>query len=57
MAKKITPDTPVGMITGWGAEMSHSKMEEYGLNFLVSKPFDLDQILNVVAEAMESKGG
>jgi DNA-binding NtrC family response regulator len=57
MAKKITPDTPVGMITGWGAERSHSKMEEYGLNFLVSKPFNLDQILNVVAEAMESKGG
>ena len=55
--KKISPDTPVGMITGWGAEMSQSKMDEYGLDFLISKPFDLNRILNVVAETMESKGG
>ncbi len=57
MIKKISPQTPVGMITGWGAEMSQSKMAEYGLDFLVSKPFDLNRLLNVVAETMESKGG
>jgi nitrogen-specific signal transduction histidine kinase/ActR/RegA family two-component response regulator len=57
MIKKISPDTPVGMITGWGAEMSQSKMDEYGLDFLIPKPFDLNQILNVVAETMESRGG
>ena len=57
MVKKISPDTPVGMITGWGAEMNQSKMDEYGLDFLISKPFDLNQVLNVVAETMESKGG
>jgi len=50
MIKEISPDTPVGMITGWGMEMSSSKIEEYGLNFIISKPFDLDQILNVVAK-------
>ncbi len=55
--KKISPDTPVGMITGWGADMSQSKIDEYGLDFLISKPFDLNQVLNVVAETMESKGG
>jgi nitrogen-specific signal transduction histidine kinase/CheY-like chemotaxis protein len=57
MIKRISPDTPVGMITGWGADMSQSKMDEYGLDFLISKPFDLNQILNVVAETMESKRG
>jgi PAS domain S-box-containing protein len=57
MIKKINPDTPVGMITGWGAEMSQSKMDEYGLDFLIPKPFDLNQVLNVVAETMESKRG
>jgi DNA-binding response OmpR family regulator len=57
MIKKISPDTPVGMITGWGAEMSQSKMDEYGLDFLISKPFDLNQVVNVVAETMESKRG
>ena len=57
MIKKISPDTPVGMITGWGAEMSQSKMDKYGLDFLIAKPFDINQILNVVAETLQSKTG
>jgi PAS domain S-box-containing protein len=54
--KKINPHIAVGMITGWGMEMSRSKMEEYGLDFFISKPFDFNKILNAVAEAMEPKG-
>jgi PAS domain S-box-containing protein len=54
MIKKISPHTPVGMITGWRMEANRSKMEEYGLDFFISKPFDFNQILNVVAETMES---
>jgi PAS domain S-box-containing protein len=57
MIKEMSPHTPVGMITGWGVEESRSKMEEYGLDFFISKPFDFNQILNVVAETMESKEG
>jgi PAS domain S-box-containing protein len=53
--KEISPHTPVGMITGWGMEMNRSKMEECGLDFFISKPFDSNQILDVVAETMESK--
>jgi PAS domain S-box-containing protein len=55
MIKEVSPRTPVGMITGWGDERNRSKMEEYGLDFFISKPFDFAQILNVVAETMESK--
>ena len=55
MIKKMSPGTPVGMITGWGAEMSRSKMEEYGLDFVIPKPFDIKQIMTVVAETMQSK--
>ncbi len=53
--KTTSPHTPVGMITGWGAELGRSKMEEYGLDFYISKPFDLNQILNAVTQALESK--
>jgi len=55
--KRISPELPVGMITGWGAEVDHEKMEENGLDFVISKPFDLNQILNVVAERIEGKKG
>jgi PAS domain S-box-containing protein len=51
--KEISPHTPVGMITGWGTEMSQNKMKEYGLNFIISKPFDINKILNVVAENID----
>jgi PAS domain S-box-containing protein len=56
MIKEISPRTPVGMITGWGVDKNRSEVEESGLDFFVSKPFDFNQILNVVAEAMASKG-
>jgi PAS domain S-box-containing protein len=55
MIKQISPRTPVGMITGWGMELGKGKMEEYGLDFLIPKPFEFNQILKVVAETMESK--
>lgn len=51
--KEMSPNTPVGMITGWGMETSRKEMEKYGLNFIISKPFDLNKILNVVAENMD----
>jgi len=54
MIKEISPHTPVGMVTGWGDERHRGKMEECGLDFFISKPFDFAQILNVVAETMAS---
>ena len=50
--KEIDPNIPVGMITGWGAEVNLKKREEHGVDFVVSKPFDFEQILKVVVEAM-----
>ena len=52
--KKVNPYTPVGMITGWGMEVSQSKMEECGLDFIIAKPFDFNQIIRVVSEKIES---
>jgi PAS domain S-box-containing protein len=53
--KKMNPRTPVGIITGWGMEIGEEKMKEVELDFLISKPFDSNQILNTVAKTMESK--
>jgi CheY-like chemotaxis protein/anti-sigma regulatory factor (Ser/Thr protein kinase) len=53
--KKMSPRTPVGMVTGWGMKLSQKEREENKVDFLISKPFDFTQILKVVAETMESK--
>jgi len=54
--KKISPHLPVGMITGWGMLLDQEKIDETGLDFIISKPFDFNQILRVVGETIESKG-
>jgi len=54
--KRMSPTTPVGMITGWGTEVGEDKRREYELDFLISKPFNLSQILSVLNETVHSKG-
>jgi PAS domain S-box-containing protein len=52
--KRISSQIPVGMITGWGMELDQTKKEESGVDFIISKPFDFNQILKVVDETMKS---
>jgi signal transduction histidine kinase/ActR/RegA family two-component response regulator len=51
--KKINPTVPVAMITGWGMELSREKMTENGIDMIISKPFNLEQVIDLVSEAME----
>jgi hypothetical protein len=37
-------------------DLDQTKMKGKGLDFMISRPFDFNQILNVVAEALGSKG-
>jgi DNA-binding response OmpR family regulator len=43
------------MITGWGMELDREKMSESGIDLIVSKPFNFDQVIHLVSEAMELK--
>jgi PAS domain S-box-containing protein len=52
--KRMSSQIPVGMITGWGMELDQTKKEESGVDFVISKPFDFNQILKVVDETMKS---
>lgn len=51
--KEIDPKVPIAMITGWGVELDREKMNESGINLIVSKPFNFDQVIQLVAEALE----
>ncbi|MFB3886643.1 MAG: GAF domain-containing protein [Thermodesulfobacteriota bacterium] len=53
--KEINPKVPVIMITGWGMELSREKLNESGIDLIVSKPFLFDQVIELVSEAMELK--
>jgi PAS domain S-box-containing protein len=50
--KELSPHTAVGMITGWGMELDQTKIKESGINFVIPKPFQFDQLLKMVDETM-----
>jgi signal transduction histidine kinase/AmiR/NasT family two-component response regulator len=53
--KEIDPKVPVALITGWGMELNKERMKESGIDLVVSKPFNFDQVIQLVSEAMELK--
>ena len=53
--KEMNPKVPIAMITGWGMELDREKMSENGIDLIISKPFNFDQVLQLVSEAMELK--
>ncbi len=50
--KGINPKVPIAMITGWGVELDREKMGESGIDLIISKPFNLEQVIHLVSEAM-----
>ncbi|KPJ62014.1 MAG: hypothetical protein AMJ42_00335 [Deltaproteobacteria bacterium DG_8] len=53
--KKINRKTPVALITGWGVQLNHSELKKSGVDFVVNKPFEVDQVLRLVQEGIEPK--
>ena len=53
--KTINPKVPIAMITGWGVELDREKLNENGIDLSIAKPFNFDQIINLVSEAMDLK--
>ncbi len=47
--KAISPNTPVIAVTGWGTTLSGVDMSQQTFDFIVSKPFELDQLLELAS--------
>src|SRR5581483_4747065 len=48
--KSRRPYVPVGLITGWAGIMEDADLDKRGIDVIVNKPFDMNQILNIVAD-------
>ena len=53
--KKMAPHVIIVIITGWGSQLDDCELEKNGVDMVVSKPFRVGQILNLVQEAREMK--
>ncbi len=53
--KSINGRVPVVLITGWDIRQEASEMKDSHVDLIVHKPFDVNQVLNVVQEGMVLK--
>jgi len=53
--KEIDPDVMVILITGWGIELDEKGLKDRKVDSVISKPFQIDQILQVVEKALASR--
>ena len=53
--KKINRTTPVALITGWEIKPQPSELKKSGVDFVINKPFKVDQMQRFVQEVLESK--
>ncbi|MBD3170650.1 MAG: response regulator [candidate division Zixibacteria bacterium] len=52
--KKVSPDTKVILTTGWGAKYEGTDYQSKGVDLLISKPFDMQAILNLIGQTGEA---
>lgn len=50
--KRLSPRTPVVLITGWGHLLDPERLREHGVDLMLVKPFRLERVLSVVADAL-----
>ncbi|MEG3175425.1 GAF domain-containing protein [Sphingomonas sp. RB3P16] len=54
-AKEIFPDTPVVLLTGWGQRMATGDQNPAHVDYVLSKPADLDELREVFAQLTNPK--
>jgi CheY-like chemotaxis protein len=51
--KQKNPDVPVIIITGWGIDPDPDKMKDSKVDFIINKPFQLDQLEKIIKSLLE----
>ena len=51
--KNIDPEMPVLLLTGWNPQAQEGEMNEGVVDFELTKPCDLDQVLEIVTKAIQ----
>ncbi len=51
--KKLSPATPVVLITGWEMQNQKKKLARHGIDLVLNKPFQITQILQIVHQAVQ----
>ena len=44
----------LGLVTGWGATISEEMVNAHAVNFVIAKPFDVDDLVSKVNQSLEA---
>ena len=47
--RAVQPNVPIALITGWGDQIDFGDARARGIDYLMAKPFDIDDITRLVA--------
>jgi len=50
--KRLRPETPVVLITGWGHLLDPERLRESGVDLMLVKPFRLERVLSVLGDVL-----
>ena len=50
--KRMRPETPVVLITGWGHLLDPERLRDRGVDLMLVKPFRLERVLAVLGDAL-----
>ena len=50
--KRMSPRTPVVLITGWGHLLDAERLREHGVDLMLMKPFRVERVVAVVSDAL-----
>jgi CheY-like chemotaxis protein len=53
--KEQNPSVPVILITGFGVKPDHRKMKDSGVDFVINKPFQIDQLDKIIKQLINPK--
>jgi hypothetical protein len=45
----------LGLVTGWGATISQEMVTAHGVDFVMAKPFDVDDLIERTHRALEAR--
>ena len=46
------PDVPIALVTGWGDQIDFAEARTRGIDYLVAKPFNVDDMTRLVASVL-----
>jgi CheY-like chemotaxis protein len=50
--RAVQPNVPIALITGWGDQIDFGDARARGIDYLMAKPFNIDDITRLVAEVL-----